>query len=162
MKMYRITPVFFPPAQVYEAMQKGTIDGLFFPYGPSSFFKFHELGKFYVDMTFIGCQTPAGHAINLDVWNKISPADQKTIERISAGMHDFFLDYSRKDEKRLEKLFKSQGVKFIAFSPEEQKTIRDRCAEAVLADWVSKAEKQGVPGKEFLERYKAIVKELSR
>ena len=161
MKRYRITPVFFPPSQVYEAMQKGTIDGLFFPYGPISFFKFHEVGRVFIDMTFIGCQTPAAEAINLDVWNKISPADQRTIENISAGMHDFFLDYTKKDEKRLADFFKNEGVKVITFSPEEQARIRDRCAEEVLADWVSKAEKQGAPAREFMKRYKAIVKELS-
>jgi TRAP-type C4-dicarboxylate transport system substrate-binding protein len=160
MKIYDITPVFFPPAQVYEAMQKGTIDGLFFPYGPSSFFKFYELGKYYVDMTFMGCQTPSAIAINLDVWNKISPDDQKTIERISAGMHKFFLDYSKKDAQRLNNFFKSEGVTFVNFSPEEQARIRDRCAEAVLADWVEKTDKKGAPGKEFLRRYKAIVSEL--
>lgn len=162
MKRFGITPVFFPPAQVYEAMQKGTLDGLFFPYGPSSFFKFHEIGKFYVDMTFLGCQTPAGHSINIDVWNKISPVDQKTIEKISAGMHKFFLDYTKKDEERLRKFFQSQGVTFISLSPAEQAKIRDRCAEEVLGEWISKAERQGVPGREFLNRYKAAVKELSR
>jgi len=160
MKMYGITPVFFPPSQVYEAMQKGTIDGLFFPYGPSSFFKFYEVGKYYVDLTFMGCQTPAAIAINIDMWNKISPDDQKTIERISAGMHEFFLEYSYKDEQRLNDFFRSQGVKFISFSPEEQAKIRDRCADAVLNDWIEKANKKGAPGKEFLERYKAIVNEL--
>lgn len=160
MKMYGITPVFFPPSQVYEAMQKGTIDGLFFPYGPSSFFKFYEVGKYYVDLTFMGCQTPAAITINIDMWNKISPDDQKTIERISAGMHEFFLEYSYKDEQRLNDFFRSQGVKFISFSPEEQAKIRDRCADAVLNDWIEKANKKGAPGKEFLERYKAIVNEL--
>lgn len=162
MKIYGITPVFFPPSQVYEALQKGTIDGLFFPYGPSSFFKFYELGKYYVDMTFMGCQTPAALSINIDMWNKISPSDQKTIERISAGMHEFFLEYSAKDEQRLNNFFKSQGVTFITFSPEEQAKIRDRCADAVLADWIVKTDKKGVPGKEFLERYKAIVSELKK
>lgn len=162
MKIYGITPVFFPPSQVYEALQKGTIDGLFFPYGPSSFFKFYELGKYYVDMTFMGCQTPAAIAINIDMWNKISPADQEAIERISAGMHKFFLDYSRKDEQRLNNFFKGQGVKFITFSPEEQAKIRDRCAEAVLTDWIEKTDKKGAPGKEFLERYRAIVNELNK
>jgi TRAP-type C4-dicarboxylate transport system substrate-binding protein len=161
MKRYRITPVFFPPSQVYEAMQKGTIDGLFFPYGPISFFKFHEVGRVLVDMTFMGCQTPAAEAINLDVWNKISPGDQKTIEDISAEMHEFFLDYTKKDEKRLADFFKNEGVKVITFSPEEQARIRDRCAEEVVADWIAKAEKQGAPAKEFMKRYKAIVKELS-
>ncbi len=162
MKMHQITPVFFPPSQVYEALQKGTIDGLFFPYGPISFFKFHEIGKVFVDMTFLGCQTPGAQAINLDVWNKISPADQKTIEKISAGMHQFFLDYTKKDKKRLDDFYKKQGVKSISLSPEEQARIRERCAEAVLSDWISKAEGKGAPAKEFVKRYKAIVKELSR
>ena len=142
-------------------MQKGTIDGLFFPYGPINLFKFHEIGKVFVDVTFAGCQTACAQAINLDVWNKISPADQKTIEKIGAGMHDFFLDYTKKDQKRLDDLFNKEGVKVITFSPEEQARIRDRCAEEVLADWVSKAEGKGVPAKEFLKRYKAVVKELS-
>lgn len=161
MKVYGITPVFFPTAQVYEAMQKGTLDGAFFPYGPISLFRFQEVGKVFVDMTFAGCQTPAAQAINLDVWNKISPADQRTIEKISAGMHDFFLDYSKKDKKRLDALFTKAGVKVIKLSPEEEATIRDRCAEEVWGEWVSKAESKGVPAEEFLKRYKAAVKELT-
>ena len=55
-----------------------------------------------------------------------------------------------------------QGVKFITFSPEEQAKIRDRCAEAVLTDWIEKTDKKGAPGKEFLERYRAIVNELNK
>lgn len=162
MKRYQITPVFFPPSQVYESMQKGTIDGLFFPYGPISFFKFHEPGKVFVDMTFLGCQTPAAQAINIDVWNKISPPDQKTIEKISAGMHQFFLDYTEKDKKRLDAFYEKEGVKVISLSPEEQARIRDRCAEEVISDWIAKAEGKGVPGREFMERYKAVLKELGQ
>ena len=110
----------------------------------------------------MGCQTPAAQAINLDVWNKISPADQKTIEKISAGMHEWFLNYTEKDKERLNNLYKSQGVKFISFSPEEQAKIKDKCAEAVWADWVEKAEGKGIPAKEFLQRYRAAVAEVSK
>jgi len=161
-KKFGITQVFFPATQAYEALQKGTLDGIIFPYGPISAFKFYEVAKVFVDMSFAGGQTPSAQGINLDVWNKISPEDRNTIEMVSAGMHDWFKQYYERDQQRLRDFYNSQGVTFITLSHEEQERIRERCAEAVWADWVEKAKSQGIPAEEFLTRYRAIVKELGQ
>jgi TRAP-type C4-dicarboxylate transport system substrate-binding protein len=161
-KQFGITQVFFPATQAYEALQKGTLEGIVFPYGPISVFKFYEITKIFVDMSFAGGQTPAAQAINLDVWNKIPPDDQKIIEDVSGGMRAWYEDYFEKDQKRLNEFYKSQRVEYITFSFDEQAKVREKCAEVVWNDWIAKAEVKGVPAKEFLNRYKAIVKELSK
>ena len=101
-------------------------------------------------------------AINVDVWNKISPEDQKAIEEIAAGTHDWFVAEMDKEAKKLDAFYKENSVEIIKFSPEEEARIIKMCTDAVWSDWLSTAEKQGVPGKEFLDRYRAKISELSK
>lgn len=162
LKNLGITQVFFPAPQAYEALQKRTLDGIIFPYGPISAFKYYEVAKVFVDMSFAGGQTPAAQAINLDVWNKISSKDQKTIERISAGMNDWYLNYYKNNKKNLDAFYKKQGVKIISLSPQEQKRIKDICAEKIWTNWVKTAKAKGLPAEEFLRRYRATVREMSQ
>lgn len=161
-KRFGITQMSVPGTEAYEALQKGTLDGLIFPFGPIRIFKYHDVCKVLVDFSFCGGQTPNAQAINLDVWKKISPADQKVIEEISAKMHDWFVKYYEGHRQELADLYKKEGVTLLALSPEEQKRIKDTCAEPIWADWISKCKEKGVPGEEFLKRYWAIVKELTK
>lgn len=160
-KKFDINQVFFPAAQAYEALQKGTLDGVIFPYTPINNFKFNEVCKVFVDMSFAGGQAICVQAINLDVWDKISPGDQKKIETISAEMHDWYMDYYKKARIRMDDFYRNQGVTFISFSPEEQARIKSRCAETLWADWIAKCQERNVPAEEFMKRYKAIVKGLT-
>ena len=161
-KKFGITQVFFPAPEAYDALQKGTLDGIVFPYGPAKIFRYEEICKVFVDLGFAGGQTPNAQAINLDVWNKISPADQKTIEEISAGMHGKFLEFYDSERQKLRDYYDGLGITHITLSPEEQTRIRDMCSEALWTDWIAKCKEKGVPGEEFLTRYKAIVAELTK
>ncbi|MGE0808328.1 MAG: TRAP transporter substrate-binding protein [Burkholderiaceae bacterium] len=44
------SPVGMPPGQVYEAMQKGTLDGAAFPWDPVRAFKLGEVARFHSDL----------------------------------------------------------------------------------------------------------------
>jgi TRAP-type C4-dicarboxylate transport system substrate-binding protein len=159
---FGITQVAVPATEAYDALQKGSLDGLIFPYSPIKTFKYYEPCRVLVDLSFCGGQTPNAQVINLDAWKKISPADQKAIEGISANMHDWFVKYYQENEKRITDFYKKEGVKLLALSPQEQKRVKDTCAEGIWATWVAKCKEKGVPGEEFLKRYRAILSKLTK
>jgi TRAP-type transport system periplasmic protein len=159
---FGITNLSMPAGEVYDALQKGTLSGVIFPYSPIKIFKFYEPCRVLVDLSFCGAQAPCAQVINLDVWKKISPEDQKTIEQISAGMHDWFVKYYEEDKSNITEFYKKENVTLISLSPEERARIRKVCAEPIMNDWVAKCKEKGVPGEEFLKRYRAIVKELTK
>jgi len=160
-KRFGAVPTFIPGPEAYEALQRGVLDGLVFPFSPIYSFRFYEVRKVFVDFTFAGAQTGAAIAINQDVWNKISPKDQKAMEEISVGMADYYIEQYKETFAYLMDYYKSKGNTFISLSPKEQARVRERCAQEMWDEWVATAEKKGVPAKEFLKRFKAIYKDLS-
>jgi len=161
-RRFGITQMSVPAGDAYESLQKGSLDGLIFPYSSIRIFKYHDVCKFLVDFSFCGGQTPNAQGINLDVWKRIAPADQKIIEGISANMHGWFVKYFKENERDVTELYKKDGVALLSLSAGEQKRIKDTCAEPIWADWISKCKEKGLPGEEFLKRYRAIVSDLSK
>jgi TRAP-type C4-dicarboxylate transport system substrate-binding protein len=161
-KRFGVTQMSLPATDVYEALQKGTVDGIIFPFGPIKIFKYYDVCKVLVDLSFCGAQSPCAQVINLDVWKKISPADRKVIEGISENMQDWYVKYFQENIERLREFYEKEGVTLLSLSPKEQKRIKDTCAEPIWADWISKCKEKGIPGDEFLKRYKAIVAELNK
>lgn len=159
---FGITNMSMPASEVYDALQKGILNGVVFPYSPIKIFKFYEPCRVLVDLSFAGAQAPCAQVINLDVWKKISAEDQKTIEGISANMHNWFVQYYEEDKSNITDFYKKEGVTLITLSPEERARIKQICAEPIMNDWVAKCKEKGVPGEEFLTRYKAIVQELTK
>ena len=161
-KRFGAVPTFIPGPEAYEALQRRTLDGLVFPFSPIYSFRFYELRKTFVDMTFAGAQAGCAMAINQDVWNKISPKDQGAMEQISAQMSDYYIKAYNETVAYVTDFFKSKGVTFITLSPEEQAKTRDRCAQEMWGEWTTLAEQKSVPAKEFLSRYQAAVREVAK
>lgn len=161
-EQFGISNITLGAPQTYDALGKGVIEGLILPYHTFKIFRNYEYTKYLVDFSFIGGTPMNTMAINVDVWNKILPKDQKAIEEIAAGMHDWFVAEMDKETKTLDAFYKNNGVEIIKFSPEEQARIIELCTEPVWSDWLATATKQGVPGEEFLNRYRAKISELSK
>lgn len=161
-KRFGGAPTFIPGPEAYEALQRGVLDGLAFPFSPIYSFRFYEVRKVFVDFTFVGAQAGCMMVINQDVWNKISPKDQKALEKISAQMPDHYIKYYRETLAYLMDYYKTKGNTFITLSPKEEARVKERCAQEMWDEWAAMAEQKGVPAKEFLKRYKAIVKDVTK
>jgi TRAP-type C4-dicarboxylate transport system substrate-binding protein len=110
-----------------------------------------------VPLDFAGGHPINPQAINLDVWNKISPQDQKAIEEISAKMIDRQIELTDKEKAGLEKFLSDKGVKSIEFSPKDKARLRET-RQVVWDEWLKTTRKKGIPGDEFLKRFQAKVK----
>ena len=144
----------------YEAWQKGTIDGVWgMPYHTFRIFKYFELGKNMLPLGFAGGHPINPQAINLDVWNKISPQDQKAIEEISAKMIDRQIELTDKEKAGLDKFLKEKGIKYIEFSRKDKARLEET-RQLVWDEWLKTAKQKGTPGEEFLKRFQAKIEKL--
>lgn len=156
---FGITNVMMTAPESYEAWQKSTIDGVWgMPKHTFRIFKYTELGKYMTPLgDFAGGCPINPHAINLDVWNKISPEDQQTILKISDEMVQWQIDALDAESIALDEYFKEQGINIVEFSDQDQKQILDACP-LVVDDWLATAESKGIPGEEFIQRFKEKLK----
>jgi len=158
---YDIVNVKMTAPESYDSLQKNMIVGVLgMPYHTLKIFKYYEPCKNFIDFEFAGGSPVNFEAINLDVWNKISPADQKAIEEICASLSDSIITDMDNEKAGLDEFFKEQGVTVIEFSPEEQAKIRDATAQLTWDDWAAICKEKGIPGEEFLERFKAKMAEV--
>ena len=162
MKQYGASPVSMPAPQFYEALQRGVIHGTTMPLHTGRIFKFAEVVGQAYDLGFAGGQSLPTIAINLDVWNKISPEDQKAMEAIARESMERYMNGLENEIKQLIEGFKKKGLKILSIPPDEQKRLKAATAEEIWNTWTVTAESKGVLIKEFLRRYKAIIAEITK
>jgi TRAP-type C4-dicarboxylate transport system substrate-binding protein len=148
--------------QAYDALNKGVIVGVMgMPYHTWRIFKYTETLKYLVELPY-GGQPMCAQVVNLDKWNKISRKDQKTIEEIMAGMHDWFVVAVDEEAVKLGEFYKKQGVTEIRLSPEEYARVAEIGRDVVWNSWLKTANAKGVPGDEWFTRYRAMVQKYSK
>jgi TRAP-type C4-dicarboxylate transport system substrate-binding protein len=162
MKQYGAATLSMPAPQFYEALQRGVIHATTMPLHTGIMFRFAEVVDYAYDFGFVGGQSIPTMAINLDVWNKIDPADQKVMEEIALESMTMYMDGIEKEIEELIEGFKQKGLKIISIPPDEQKRIRDATAEEIWSSWIVMAESKGVDVRNFLSRYKATIAEISK
>lgn len=94
-------------------------------------------GKFWEFLRYI---YPTNHTwgsnavtINLDVWNKLSPADQAAIEEVATRLEPEFWQVSRKGDLASIETMKGNGMELKDISPELADAIAERAAQVQAA-----------------------------
>jgi len=149
-----------PIGEIYDALNKGVIDGVIAPYHTVKAFKWYESAKYLVSMEVLGRGGFCTIAINKDIWNKISPGDQKVIEEISAEWQVVYKQSMAEGFSGLNNYYEKQGMTITTFSPEEIAKVKKEYADKIWANWVQGLKKKGLPGDEFLQRYEAKINGL--
>ncbi len=146
------------PADVYTALQRGTIDGVTSSLKDIDEWKWTDYGK-YVWSIGIPLGPPLVYVINEDVWNTVPAALQKMMLDTSAE----FLDRQIKDYEEsltvIQARMKEKGVSLKPSIPAIAaiaKAVSDKDVEG----WVVEMEKAGIPGKVLLETYRETLKKF--
>jgi TRAP-type C4-dicarboxylate transport system substrate-binding protein len=143
------TPVSFPAPEIYDALQKGVIDGALLPIAAIKDFNLFDavdyvtMGNFNTSLFFV--------VMNKDSWNKFSPEDQKKMDELSgismARKSGEAFDYQA---KQAEKESKEVGVEFIALPDAELQKFKD-ASKIVTKNWISDMEAKGIPGQKIYD-----------
>jgi TRAP-type C4-dicarboxylate transport system substrate-binding protein len=88
MKMLGATPVAMPLPEVYEALERGTIDAVTgLPYHLVVSFKLQEAAKNLLNPG-LGCYASGGYFMNLNTWNKLPDDVKKIVTKLNQEFPD--------------------------------------------------------------------------
>jgi len=117
-------PVSISPSEQFMALQRGTVDGMYYTLYALEAFSFHEVVDYIIYPLFT---TPGFIDIlfSQKVWDGLSPAHQDAINR--AAMEAFWRSafLSEITDARAKAFFKEKGLEEITLAPEEFKRFRE-------------------------------------
>lgn len=154
------TPVGVAPAEVADALSKGTIDGTLMSYeGAQSF----QLGPNIKSATTInGGVVTFAMVMNPDSYNKLPPDLQKLIDDTTGhvGAKRVGTDSDKADQIGLEYMGQN-NVKLIDLG-ESDAVAYGKITDELIAKKVAALEEKGLPGKQALQRLREAVAERSK
>jgi TRAP-type C4-dicarboxylate transport system substrate-binding protein len=154
-KALGFSPVSMPTGDLYEAQDKGVIDGYIRPSELLVSRRLFEVTKYIVDVDL-------GHdlffvAMNPNTWNKLPPEVQKVFEELSG---DWAVDYTGKAwdkfDKEAEDEVRGKGVELITLSSQEQARWR-KILTPVQEQYAAELEAKKLPGKKIYEDLKKFL-----
>lgn len=157
----RITPVyraFFkamgadliqtPPADVYTALERGTIDGLGWPQWDIKSFGWDKQIKYRVDPGFYG--TSEALLINLDKWKTLDSKAQAYLKKSAAEFEDEMWEKAKGLNKFYAEQQKEAGVEVITFSEADTKKYKKMAYETGWEEALKLDPKNGPKMKELI------------
>lgn len=144
------SPVTMPMPELYQSLQKGVVEGAFYPVEVNQGWKMGEVVDYGIGNYQIAYGLGFFVVMNKAKWNKL-PADiQETITEINqewAVKHGKAWDTSDYDGMRFSL---RQGNSFIGIPEEEAARWKD-AVQPVYDTYMEKCEEQGLPGKEVFD-----------
>jgi TRAP-type C4-dicarboxylate transport system substrate-binding protein len=159
LKEFGAVPTLVPAPEVYEAVSRGTIDLVGFPWTYSyGSYKTYEVSK-YVSLPMSLGTMSCFYIANKDAWDAL-PEEYKNyhMEWYNKAPDVWAARYKMADDKWIPEFKKK--LEFIEFPSSERDKIVTK-AEAVYDKWVKAREKEGLPGKEILNYYLKKRKEIT-
>ena len=160
-KLLGLSPLFMPMPGVYEAGEKGVLDGAITSWAGAATFNIHEVYPYYTDAdlwsgSFI-------FFMNKDKWNSLPEDVKKAIDNIGgmkaakwAGNAGFGPDVkedifkkAKKGNKKLERCVLSAG---------ELEKWKKIAGEPIWDIWVKEMKKKGLPGQKVLDKALGLMK----
>jgi TRAP-type C4-dicarboxylate transport system substrate-binding protein len=149
-------PVRMSPPEVYESMQRGTVDGALFPLPSIIAYDLTKLIKTASSTVNFG-GIILTYSISEAKWKALTPDMQKVFQ---AEADRATFEGCKKLDAELEssiKKMEASGTKFFAFSPEDTHKL-DEVFDVVRKDWAATLDKRGKPGTPVLAAWQGAVK----
>jgi TRAP-type transport system periplasmic protein len=157
-KSWGATPVSLPAPEIYDALQKGVIDGGVLPVAAIKDFNLTDLvdyvtlGNFNTSIFYV--------VMNKGSWDKISTEDQKLIEDNLIGepmakMAGEAFDYQKGEA---EKEAKAAGVEFINLEESELNKFKES-STSVKEKWLSDMKAKGIDGEKIYDETLKLIQE---
>jgi TRAP-type C4-dicarboxylate transport system substrate-binding protein len=143
-------PVAIAFAEVYTALERGTVDAALTGSYPAFAIKLFEVAKYIVDVN---------HGPNSGVlvvskrsWDKLSPDQQAALRKLGEEFSEKGWEIGRRTDKEGIDKNREKGMEFIAATPAMSAAVKKVVTEVVLPNWVKRA---GPDGKAVFTRHLA-------
>ena len=140
---------------VYVALEKGTIDGLFGPYEALKSLRLGEVVDYCTALN-IANGLSAQRIMNLNSWNRLPPDIQKVFEdNIEWWGYEIQKCLENADQAGIE-YAKEQGVEFVELSPEDLKKFYSLLEVVALKD-AAELDAKGLPGTKIFRETRRLI-----
>jgi TRAP-type C4-dicarboxylate transport system substrate-binding protein len=141
MKVLGAIPIETKPGDIYQALERGVVDGYCWPLTTVRDWGFHEVTKYVVGPGFYIVCHPV--LVNLDTWNKIPKNQQDTIMEVMKQEERAVVSRDMATIKKERKGLKDAGVKFIEFSSSDTKKYLDLADSSGWAGLIKRSPEYG-------------------
>ena len=140
--------------EMYEALQRKTIDQRIISYEAHVRFKTYEVAK-YVSTIDIGAIAGVNtFTINKGKWDSLSKEHQKILLEEGEKVGVWEAQAMKDDEGKFKKYLQDKGVEIVEFSAKDREKWKNSPGvKKIAADWVAGMEKLGLPGRKVLALY---------
>lgn len=163
-KMYElvgISPIFMPYAQIYEAVERGVVDGAEATILLTDSFKHYEIAK-NMTIATMGYVLASPTSISLKRWNSF-PESLKKIFREVGIEHD--QEYSRRmmelESVKLKEFQEKYGMKVLQLSKEDQAAV-DKAGVDAQELWLADMDKKGVAARATWNHFRKLYTECEQ
>ncbi len=154
-----IVPISMPYAEVYDAIQRGVVDGTFGPQCSILEHNFHEVAKEFLHFELY--VTPLFVVANKASWDKISPEDQAIIEGIMDKLPQQIGDQYDARVVEDKEIWEENGLIISELSEAEMQKIHT-LLEPLEEKWLSEMEAKGIPAKEVHAEVKRLAEKYKQ
>jgi TRAP-type transport system periplasmic protein len=110
--------VTLPPAEIFLAMDRGTVDGFSWPVADAfTRYNWQTVTKYMINQPMY--RSGGSVAMNLDKWESLSPEVQEILLKAIAETQKFALDWFDKNQKEQEAIMVKDGMEILDISEEE-------------------------------------------
>jgi TRAP-type C4-dicarboxylate transport system substrate-binding protein len=121
-KLLNATPVVVPGPETYSALEKGVVDGAFWPAAGILTMKWYEVVKYRLRPSFGNSNEPLFY--NLAAWGKLTAQEQGWIKAAGKATEEYMIKQGNvtlaKEDAELDKL----GMRVIQFPPDKAAAIK--------------------------------------
>lgn len=156
LKKVKATPVLIPTPEVYEALSRGTIDGVLFPINSLAPYDIHKLSKGATIGENFGSFV-GNIVISEKRWQTLPAAMQKELATLSEEITRSTCAQVERDEAGETEKARQAGVVFVTLSASDKTVVATAMSE-VAKDWADNLDKRGRSGSEVLDAFKAGLK----
>jgi len=149
-------PLQIASPDVYQALSRGTIDGMLFPY--SSIFSYDVQDQIKSASTGANFGSfVVTYVISEKRWKNLPPDVQDAMARIGREATERGCEISQRNEQQDQEKLKARGVHEIEFSEADKVRIQKEMSD-VSREWAKELDDRGKPGSEVLAAFESALK----
>ncbi|MDP3824397.1 MAG: TRAP transporter substrate-binding protein DctP [Burkholderiales bacterium] len=156
LKKIKATPVLIPTPEVYEALSRGTIEGVLFPFNSLVPYDIHKLSKTATVGENFGSFV-ANYVISEKRWQSLPVPLQKELTAMGEETARSTCAQVERDEAGEMDKVKQAGVQLVTLSAADKAVVSNAMHE-VAKDWADNLDRRGRAGTEVLDAFKAGLK----
>lgn len=149
------TVIAMPPSELYQALERGVIDGGVYSFESAAIFRLAEVTKYVMDV-------PAGYAVNLmmmnkELWESLPLNIQATLDQCFRHVGvQWAVTYDTLEQQFKQRIVKEFGITVADLRPGELDKMKAATAR-VKNDWIADMKKKGLPGE---KNYEALINSM--